>query len=325
MLKVQISVAHGRRLVPSYGSLHNIRRERVAVHVWSRHRGPIRKTQNKCLRRVMGAYKRTTIHMLERESDIPPIQKQIEMLAMQRAAKTQDHPVTRQINTALQKVYTDCVQRSRKAGRGKRARIPPRIWTTQVIARQRAKDLIAAGADITGGGQPRQRRRPEKLVQDTLRSQWQRNWENEAAKPGRREATWKDPWRFKPLHLYNGLKKHDATALFLLRTEVIGLNDWLARIRVPDVDPMCPCGEFRQTVNHVLHFCPRLRAQRAQLQSLTGNLRPGDALGDAKTAAAVAQWFVRVGILGQFRVARDIQGEDTSGWAPPEPLKRSER
>ncbi|TQS37138.1 hypothetical protein Golomagni_02398 [Golovinomyces magnicellulatus] len=50
--------------------------------------------------------------------------------------------------------------------------------------------------------------------------------------------------------------KHEATAVMLLRSEVIGINAWLASIKVPGITPECTCGEHTQTVKHILCFCP---------------------------------------------------------------------
>ncbi len=47
------------------------------------------------------------------------------------------------------------------------------------------------------------------------------------AKRGRSETTWTELWERRPPRLYDGLTKAQATALFLMRTEAIGLNKWL--------------------------------------------------------------------------------------------------
>ena len=45
----------------------------------------------------------------------------------------------------------------------------------------------------------------------------------------------------KAIELYDGLIKAEATALFLLQTEIIGLNTWLLLVFVPDILPSCEC------------------------------------------------------------------------------------
>src|SRR3954452_21201433 len=75
------------------------------------------------------------------------------------------------------------------------------------------------------------------------------------------------------ISLYEGLSKAEATALFLMRTEVLGLNAWLASVQVPDILPRCPCGWNAQTVRHVLIHCPLLNRTdlitQTQSESLT--------------------------------------------------------
>ena len=87
----------------------------------------------------------------------------------------------------------------------------------------------------------------------------------EAAKPHRSAVTWTEGWETQPLALYDEVPKHVATAILLLRTEVLGLRAWLARIGVPDVGPECSCGGPRQTLQHVLAFCPDQVTARVKL------------------------------------------------------------
>jgi hypothetical protein len=50
-----------------------------------------------------------------------------------------------------------------------------------------------------------------------------------------------------------------------IRTEKIGLRDFLFRRKVPDIlDPMCDCQEGRQTVRHVLLIHRKLEDIRRQ-------------------------------------------------------------
>ena len=50
------------------------------------------------------------------------------------------------------------------------------------------------------------------------------------------------------MELYDGLMKAEATALFLLWTEVIRLNIWLLLVFIPDILPRCECGWRAQIV-----------------------------------------------------------------------------
>jgi hypothetical protein len=108
--------------------------------------------------------------------------------------------------------------------------------------------------------------------------------------------------------LYADLSKAEATALFLMRTEVIGLNAWLAAIQVPNITPACPCGWQAQTVRHILLQYPR--HERLGLIQACGTESIDDILRHPASAKYAARWLVRAGVLDQFRVAAEIAMED---------------
>ena len=64
---------------------------------------------------------------------------------------------------------------------------------------------------------------------------------------GKTEPTWHTPWETWGKQLFNGLTRPESTIATILRTEVIGLNAFLAKIGVPNARPACPCGAARQT------------------------------------------------------------------------------
>jgi len=124
----------------------------------------------------------------------------------------------------------------------------------------------------------------------------------------------------KPRRLYDTLTKPQATALFLLRTEVIGLNKWLASRLVPGIDKGCPCGWRTQTAEHIVFFCPRY-----DRTTLAGRLRSESlptTLGNPATAVHVAKWFIQQRVLQQFSVARDLEEEDRTGYSHVQELSR---
>src|SRR6266513_2342526 len=140
-----------------------------------------------------------------------------------------------------------------------------------------------------------------------------------------REATWKTPWEQSTLKLYSDMPKHQASALFLLRTEVIGLNGWLTSINVPGIDTKCGCGWTTQTVQHVLAFCPLYTAGRADLVRRTGTEGMGRLLSTPEKAQATARWFVQQEILQQFNLAKDIEEEEAGELTPFQPLEEDEQ
>ncbi|KAJ6437960.1 zinc knuckle [Purpureocillium lavendulum] len=67
----------------------------------------------------------------------------------------------------------------------------------------------------------------------------------------------------KALQLHDGLSKRQSALHVQMRTEKIGLNDFLFNRRVAEAtDASWPCREGRQTVSHVLLRCRKYRELR---------------------------------------------------------------
>ena len=139
---------------------------------------------------------------------------------------------------------------------------------------------------------------------------WKTKWDRATqALPWRRAATaWLAPWSQDLRLLYIGLSKAEATALFLLRTEVIGLNAWLIAIQVLGFTRACHCGWQAQTVRHILLHCPRLN--RDTLINQCGSERLEEILSRPGSAQLAACWFIRSELLEQFRTVKVIEQED---------------
>ena len=97
--------------------------------------------------------------------------------------------------------------------------------------------------------------------------------------------------------------------LFLLQTEVIGLNAWLASINVPGVIPRCQCGHVAQTVRHILLQCPLLGQLRPSLIATARCENLLRILSSPESAQEAARMVIRSGLLAQFRLADDIDKE----------------
>lgn len=186
--------------------------------------------QNKCLRRTLGAYKRTPTAVLERESGTPPIDLYITALVLQRAVMTEGHPVTEAIRAKLQEVWIDVtrVEPRRRRVRPRRHMLQPN--TNIEKARERGKKIVDRRASHRAEPTPNQRggriqvRGQIEEIGDELQEEWKRRWESQAAKPHRHAPTWKEGWSSQPTWIYDGVRKHVATAIFLLRSEVLGLR-----------------------------------------------------------------------------------------------------
>lgn len=92
---------------------------------------------------------------------------------------------------------------------------------------------------------------------------WQATWRSESK--GRVTYRYTAVPSKKVLELHEGLSKSQSSILVQLRTEKIGLRDFLFHRGVPDISsPACICHEGRQTVRHILLACRRLRDRRGQ-------------------------------------------------------------
>jgi hypothetical protein len=276
---------------------------------------PIHLTQNACLRKLTGGYIRTPRAALERESDIMPIDLYATVGRYQRASKTRVHQVETKISDTA-----DAVWRSMRGAGTTRDRPLTNREKTAARADEIAREARTnaeeerEGRARASGARPLHPRPPTskaKLINDWGRAEWRTRWERAKQRiPGQyRATTWLAPWTQDTRLLYDGLTKAEATALFLMRTEVIGLNAWLAAVRVPGVFPACPCGWHAQTVRHVLLHC--IRHERIDLLRKCGSGRLEDILQRPSSAKHAARWLVRSGVMEQFKLAAEIAEEDT--------------
>ncbi|KAJ6436838.1 reverse transcriptase [Purpureocillium lavendulum] len=121
---------------------------------------------------------------------------------------------------------------------------------------------------------------------------WRRSQQNVDNTMGGGE-TRQDHVRYTPkptkrvLRLHDGMNKRQSALLVQMRTEKIGLNDFLFNRRVPEAtDASCPCREGRQTVSHVLLRCRKYRQLRRQeLGHLPGRHDLRGILNERKAAA----------------------------------------
>lgn len=270
---------------------------------------PFLRTQNACLQNITGGYKRTPVALLERESCVPPLDLQVEYLSLLHASRTKNHPVEQDISRVL-----DGVRQSATA----RQRSNRRPASSCEKARSKAEELV----------QPRneERRDAPSTIQGQLRdwrdNEWKQQWMSHLRNRNlaRAATAWKTPWGIPPWKLYEGLSKAEATILFLMRTQVIRLNGWLSSINVPHVIPACTCGWRAQNIRHILLHCPQTTHHRLVALTRTEDIDP--MLSCAETAHIAAKWFLQEGILEQFRLTRELTGEDFSRYSRLESVER---
>lgn len=125
-----------------------------------------------------------------------------------------------------------------------------------------------------------------------------RRWESQAAKPHQHAPTWKEGCLSQPTRMYDRVRKHMTTAILLLRSEVLRLRACLSGIGVPGVMPECSCGHPRQTIQHVLGFCPNRIEARTKLLERAGHTQMVRLLSEGDTARWAGQWLLVTGLPG---------------------------
>jgi hypothetical protein len=118
----------------------------------------------------------------------------------------------------------------------------------------------------------------------------------------------------KVLQLHQGLTKRESALLIQLRTEKIGLNDFLFNRRVPDVtSSRCECGERRQTVAHVLLRCRKYKDLRNRIfANLSGRHSLRTILSTPQLATKAIEYMEQTQILGQAGI-RETQTTPSGG------------
>ena len=287
---------------------------------------PLQKVQNESLRRVTGAYKRSPRMALERETGTLPLDIHIRVAGYQRAHRVRAHAVEKQIAKAVDEVWVNMrggrqarirplTSRERLASQAVKTVVEMQEWGEATRPRQRHRIRTHTSHRGRGGATgPRARQSDTTLLRQWAELTWQKRWDGAAARlpRTRRTAVWTTPWSQDPRVLYAGLSKAEATALFLMRTEVIGLNAWLASIQVPGIRAACPCGWRAQTVRHIVLHCPQY--DRRDLLRRCGTERMEEILSRPACAKHAARWLVRSGAMEQFRVAAEIEAEEIGGY-----------
>ncbi|KAK0367942.1 zinc knuckle [Colletotrichum limetticola] len=131
---------------------------------------------------------------------------------------------------------------------------------------------------------------------------WQTKWETETR--GRTSFRLTPKPTKKVLGLHEGLSKRQSALLVQMRTEKIGLQDFLFNRRVPGItNANCPCREGRQTVSHILLRCRRFRQLRRQeFGTLPGRHNLRVILNKRKAAAKAIRFIEQTEILGQHGI-----------------------
>lgn len=279
------------------------------------HLQKLEKVQNQCLRKIAGAYKTTGIKVLEHETGILPLRDYLDTTALKysvRGGTNGPHRAVARGCIRIEKMFQEQEEQLRERNRNlRRRRGRPRTENTtantprRVVLLAKAKEAIQS-APAKGTESAR--------LQSAAMETWKQNWDRHMSDPRGPDSTAKTTaWNDKMLKLRQGLTRAESTIATLLRTEHIGLNDYLYRRRVPDHNtPACTCGARRQTPKHILLFCPDWGEGRLEMLRRAGTSDFRKLLSTRKGLKAASSWFLDRGILSQFSLAREMAIEEAS-------------
>ncbi|XMA13648.1 hypothetical protein WAI453_006439 [Rhynchosporium graminicola] len=154
-------------------------------------------------------------------------------------------------------------------------------------------------------------------VKRQTRADWTNSWKMETR--GRTTFKHTPQPSHKILRLYHGLKKWQSALLIQMRTEKIGLRDFLWKRRVPGVDdPGCDCGEGRQTVDHILLRCRKYNDVRRRVLGRGGRIDLRAILNEPKLVTKAIRFMEQTRLLGQFRSCDVVQRDEVERWGETE-------
>ncbi|KAJ5458797.1 hypothetical protein N7530_010741 [Penicillium desertorum] len=144
------------------------------------------------------------------------------------------------------------------------------------------------------------------IKQDT-KAAWERSWSKTGVRmTARRTRKLIEAPNKSSLIYWKGLRKATSSVLIQLRTGIIGLAEYLSKIKRKD-SPRCQCDMGNQSVRHVLLECQLLEEQRHEMinelfeAGVSTTLGEMKMLKESKAAPIVAKFMIATGLLGQFQ------------------------
>jgi hypothetical protein len=258
--------------------------------------------QNQGLRKILGAYKAVNGAVLEKEADIPPIEDTLSKVVANSLKRRYQTSGGRVATRACEVIRNHnpagtLAQRKRKNVTPHEAKvkwlrksIPEDTWNREILRRP-----------TTGYDTSKPISWKDAVTEITMAS-WDKRWTaylnsipaNRVKSPSQLDT------RRKRSQLHKGLSKPMSSLITQIRTEKIGLNAFLADMRVPGYTPRCPCGWQRQTAKHILIYCPNYAERRPSLYGAAGTSDYKEMTVTARGLKAAAQWLQRTGLLQQF-------------------------
>jgi len=274
------------------------------------------KAQNRSLRIVAGAYKATPIRSLETETWVPPLDlylnKRLADFEARLATPLQGPSATGVPKTTGSIILQACNKLARRfkvrRRRGRRAQYPQA--PTEIEKATATVSTWAAQGNTT-----------DQALELSWKARWHQTYTSTrrqlrgstAPPPADEQPLFSD----KVLRLHEGLTKAQSSLLVQARTGAIGLRDFLFKVKARRVPtPYCGCGTGRETVEHLVVWCPNPPKPRtwntSEIRSrrdLNKVLHGGNKGNKLHLVRAVICWLLGSGRLPEYRLAAKLQLE----------------
>ena len=273
------------------------------------------KAQNRSLRIVAGAYKATPIRSLETETWVPPLDlylnKRLADFEDRMSTPLQGLEINGTPNTTGTIISQACnrlayrFQRQRRKSR--HAKYPQSPTDTEKAA-------------ITVSGWAAQGVTTEEAMEISWESRWNHKYRvRKELRPGNKPQQPADEqpiFTDKVLRIHESLSKAASSLLIQARTGTIGLLDFLFQAKAQGIPTTyCHCGRGRETVEHLVVWCPnppkpktwnssQIQSRRDLYQVLHGGMK-GSKIALCR---AVINWLLGSERFPEYCVAAKLQG-----------------
>ena len=111
-----------------------------------------------------------------------------------------------------------------------------------------------------------------------------------------------------PSNIHRNLTRPQSSVVIRLRSEHIGLNSYLYRMKVPGVEkPSCQCGCPSQNIKHMVLACPQWAGGRGDSLRRAKDRSFEAMMNSPEEVARITQWILSKGWIKQFRLAGEVE------------------
>ena len=156
-------------------------------------------------------------------------------------------------------------------------------------------------------------------MQKFLKRAWEKHFQTKAQ--GKQAAVWDQSTTGATLQ--KALPVAEASITTQLYTEAVGLRAYLSKWGVPGIQGECECRPYRETIHHMILFCPRRNAGCAEMLGKAGTRSLSAILSTRKGISTVTRWIFKEGYLPQISYIWRLQQQPSqlNSWQPLETLE----